>query len=244
MSKDDEQPKVAPGDRDNETIESHPAYAQISVSRVSGQRYLYGSDFHHQHYLTLSIYRSELRRDLSCDWPYPREEYIEVAMSEAQWATLLSTMNTHGGVQCTLNHKDMKRVSGIPNVKSRQQQFQAEANLRMDRAMQEINAMRSKIVNGKLSGTGKKELLDHLESAVRDLTSNLKFVADQFGEHMEQVTQRAKTEIDAYVSSAINRAGVAAIAEGKAPFALPNKTSEDEGITPAFGCYNSVMSDL
>lgn len=47
------------------TILRHPAYGSISVSHVTGNANLYGSDFAHQHYVTITISRSELRRDLA-----------------------------------------------------------------------------------------------------------------------------------------------------------------------------------
>lgn len=62
----------------------HPAFGQISVSRVAGHRHLYGSDFAHQHYVTLTIRGSEMHRSLARDWPYAREHLVEVSLSEAQ----------------------------------------------------------------------------------------------------------------------------------------------------------------
>jgi hypothetical protein len=48
-----EEPVVTKGDRD-ETVTTHPAYAQIGVSRVTGQASLYGSDFKHHNFMTIS----------------------------------------------------------------------------------------------------------------------------------------------------------------------------------------------
>jgi hypothetical protein len=87
----------------SDSVEKHPAYAQIGASRVSGGTYLYGSNFAHQHYVTISITKSELNRSLSRDWASGGEEYIEVALSEAQWASFVSTLNSGTGIQCTLN---------------------------------------------------------------------------------------------------------------------------------------------
>ena len=46
----------------DDSVETHPAYAQIGVHRVSGRTRLYGSDFEHQHWMTVTVRRSELRR--------------------------------------------------------------------------------------------------------------------------------------------------------------------------------------
>src|SRR5687767_12050919 len=90
------------GRTDRGTTESHPAYGQISASRVSGSINLYGSDFRHNHYVIVSIHRSVLDRDLSHDWPFPRQEIIEVALSESQWAHFVSSLNAGSGAQCTI----------------------------------------------------------------------------------------------------------------------------------------------
>ena len=106
------------GSNITETVESHPAYAQISASRVSGQTNLYGSDFSHQNYVTISIHASELHRSLSRDWAFSRREYIEVAMSESQWAAFVSSMNVGCGIQCTLSHLEGNASHRYPTHRS------------------------------------------------------------------------------------------------------------------------------
>ena len=70
---------------------NHPSFAEIQVSRINGHKVLYSSDFNSHNYIALRIHKSEMIRDLSHDWHHEREQYIEVAMSEAQWATLVSS---------------------------------------------------------------------------------------------------------------------------------------------------------
>src|SRR5262245_60626587 len=112
----------------SETIERHPAYGQIGASRVSGQTFLYGTDFAHQNYIIIEISRSELHRGLSNDWPFGRDKLIELALSEAQWATFVSSLNCGQGVQCTLTDFNRESIPQIPAIKSRKAQFQAEAD--------------------------------------------------------------------------------------------------------------------
>ena len=206
----------------SETVERHPAYAQIGASRVSGHTNLYGSDFDHQHYVTISIHKSELHRGLSRDWHFAREEYIEVSLSEAQWATFVSSMNVGSGVPCTLNHHGGKGVPQIPSAPKRQHQFRTEVDARLQAAMAELKALREGIENTKLSGAAKKELLNHLSFAERDFSANIAFVASQFGEHIEQVTEHAKIEVNAYVQSTIVRAGLTAL-QATPPISLPKE---------------------
>lgn len=219
-----EEPKIEKDDSPvHETVETHPAYAQIGASRVTGRAYLYGSDFEHHNYITISIHRSELHRGLSMDWPHGREEYIEVMLSEAQWAAFVSSMNVGSGVQCTLNHLHGKGIPQLAHPPRRHAQFKSEAKGRLEAAMAELATLRQKITNSKLSGVAKEELLRHLEFARRDFGDNLEFVAKQFGEHMETVTEHAKTEVNAYIVGTITRTGLAAL-QGHKPIALPDKS--------------------
>lgn len=211
----------------SESVETHPAYAQIAASRVSGAANLYGSDFNHQHYVTISIHRSELHRGLSRDWPHPREEYIEVALSEAQWAAFVSTMNAGSGIQCTLNHLHGKGIPQIPAAPKRHHQFKTEVDARLERALGKLKELREGIKASKLSGKAQEELLNKLSFAESDLSSNIAFVAAQFGEHIEEVTEHAKIEVNAYVQNTIQRAGLTALGV-TSPIAFPSSEKHSE----------------
>lgn len=197
-------------------VYEHPAYASIGASRVSGHTHLYDSDFRHQHYMTVRIYPSQLNRTLSNDWHYsPGMPYIEVAMSEAQWATFVSTPNVGSGVPCTLQSRNGEQIPGLPEPMSRVNQFGSEQDERMSRAMESIAEAVAAIDDCKLSEKAKKELKSKLMMARQDIGVNQKFVADQFGEHMEKVVEKAKIEVNAYATATIQRAGLSAIANGE-----------------------------
>lgn len=208
-----------------ETIERHPAYAMIGAHRVSGRTHLYGSDFEHEHYMTISISRGEMRRSLSNDWPGAGEEYIEVALSESQWATFVSSPNAGQGVPCTLTRRNGERILGVTPPKSRTAQFRAELTSGLTDATKALADLREKIASG---STSKKALLDLLGKAERELDPhNLAFVADQFEEHMEDTVERVKVEVNAYITGQVARAGVAALLTD-APLRLTTDTGDDE----------------
>ena len=200
----------------------HPAFGQIRASRVSGHAYLYGSDFRHQHYVTIEICRSELRRSLSNDWPFAKDEIIQVALSEAQWAAFVSTLNSGSGIQCTIVHEHNKAVPGIAANIDRQAQFKSENANHLDSVLKSLDEL-TKAVNAlKTTNKAKEELHGHIRSAVQNLTCNLEFVADQFGEHVERTTEKAKCEISAYIEAMIHRTGIEAL-QGKSPLLLESK---------------------
>jgi hypothetical protein len=195
-------------DLDGDATETHPAYAQISASRVSGGMILYGSEFHHQHFITVSICKSELRRSHARDRAHTREEYIEVAMSEAQWASFISTMNMGSGTQCTLNHLQGKMVPAIHGVPDRKKQFNEDILDRLKIAEDALVELQEALIDSKLSGKSREKMISLVGTAITNIKHNLQFVADQFGEHMEHVRSSAKAEISAFFQNIITKHGL------------------------------------
>lgn len=213
-----------PDDLHADSIERHPSYCQISASRVSGHAALYGSDFNHQHYMTITIRRSELTRNLSTNWPHatPRA-LVSIAMSEAQWATFVSTANVGFGVQCTLQDFDGQSVPRIErDAAPRSTQFAEELKAKMREADDALDALRAKLDDAKLSGKARDELVDLLGRVRSSYRSGMPFVAQQFDEHIEETTEKARIEISAYAQALIQQTGLTALASPPSgPLALP-----------------------
>jgi hypothetical protein len=204
---------------------SHPAFAQIGVTRSSGgHTALYGSDFNHNAYLTIRIAHSDLQRDLAHDWPGERRTFVEVALSEAQWATFVSSPNMGSGVQCTLQSLQGEQIPGLPDPVSRAEQFAGEARERLDRATSRLDEMLAEIDALGLPKGKVEKLKSEIRMARQDLASNLPFVAKSFEEHTERVTESAKAEIHGYMTGVMMRAGLAALTDAAPPLLLTNTT--------------------
>jgi hypothetical protein len=220
MARNTERPTREAGGMHDDYVERHPAYAMIGASRVTHTppgKALFGSDFRHQHYMTISIRKASLRRGLSNDWYSGEDEMIEVGMSEAQWATFVSATNVGFGVPCTIEAKDGQYLPAIAPIVDRTAQFAGEVNKTMDDAVQKIDEI---LASGKVS----KAIARELEMVKRDITSSVDWVARQFDEHMEGTVEKAKSEIEAYVVSTIHNAGLEALT-GKIP---PLRLAEPE----------------
>lgn len=192
---------------------THPAFAVIGASRVSGMTALHGSDFLHQNYVTVTISTAEVDRHLSNDWTHGKRELIEVAMSEAQWATFVSSMNIGSGVPCTLQHV---LVAGqitprLPDPPDRRERFAAEMADNNVQALKSLGDLEAMIDELKLSGVAKGKLMAKVNHARREIGSSSKFVADQFDEHMESTVEKAKIEVNAYAIRKLNALGMEAI---------------------------------
>ncbi len=188
-----------PTSQRDDSVQSHPAFAQISVHRVQGQATLYASDFSHQHYMTVLICRSELHRGLSNDHHFSGEELIEVALSESQWATFVSSAGVGGGTPCTLERFDRVSVPGIERTTDRRAQFKGELRERLGKAQRELAALKAEVQTGTRA---KGRLMDHIHQIEMNLDGNVGFVADQFDEHIERTVEAAKAEILAFTGRA------------------------------------------
>lgn len=201
-----EAPTRGDGGTHDDYTESHPAYAVIGASRVHGSpgAVLFGSDFRHQSYIVIRIAKAELRRGLSRDWVHGREQLMEVALSEAQWATFLSTLNVGEGTPTTLRWTPGGDVPAIIPTTNRRDQYNGEVDDRLTHALD--------LIHEASAAAPTKKMKAQLDKAAQELESNLDFVARSFDEHAERTVEKAKVEVAAYISGAIQRAGIAAIA--------------------------------
>jgi hypothetical protein len=211
------------------TTTTHPAFGQIGASRVSGRTTLYGSDFQHNAFMTIRISRSELRRDLNRDWHFSREKIIEVALSEAQWATFVSSPNVGSGVPCTIQALHMRTVPGIPEPQSRVDQFSDETKAALAECLVKLDSALAEVGSLGLSKVKAARVTEHLQRVRRNLSSTIPFVAKQFSEHMEETVEKAKVEIHGYMTGVLNRAGLDAIANGTLPLQIENKSAAKIG---------------
>jgi len=219
MSRKIQEPVTSKGSH-NETVTRHPAYGQISVARVSGKQMLYGSDFSHNAFMKITISKSELHRNLSRDWHFGTDEIIQVSLSEAQWATFVSSPNVAAGVPCTINHVQYERMPALPAPQNRVDQFQDEVNERLKDSLEEIARVEQEIDAMALPKTKAEKLKGSLRFLRQKLRDDLPFVAECFSAHMEETVEKAKTEMHGYIAGTLQRAGLEAIRSQKVPFSL------------------------
>jgi len=169
---------------------------------------LYGSDFDHQHVIMLELKHSEIMRDLSRDWHHTKDGIVRLLMSESQFATMISTLNVGSGTPCTLEYIGGQQIPGIATKKDRKEQFKEEMGERMETAKNYLAELRKMVENSSLSQKAKKDMLSSISGASMNIGVNLEFVKDSFGEHMEQSTEKAKQEIEAYLTASVQRLGI------------------------------------
>lgn len=200
---------------DGTTVSEHPAYGQVTISRVSGSARLYGSDFAHMGFIRIRIHPSKLHQD-SSDLRASAgfQPHVELDMSEAQWATLLSSMNAGEGVQCTLRRLAGEVIPDLPAPVPRNQSFRLALQERMQSAVRLIRELEVDILASGISKTKAADMIRKSEGARMQILSNAGYVSEMFDEHIEESTQKAAMEINGFMSGAVRAAGLEALANG------------------------------
>lgn len=202
---------------DGET-QREPYMGNIVAVRASGNQVLFDSEHRHQHFITLYISTASRRRSLSNDWIHPENRLIELCMSEAQWATMISSIGLGKGVPVTLKHTE-----SLGDIKS--PKLEQEDRSSLFRPEVEKNTSEALALIDELLATRTTKTQDGILEMIRSkITSSQSFVAEQFDEHAEKTVERAKAEVHAYMTNAIQSAGLEAL--GVAPLLL--ETDNDE----------------
>jgi hypothetical protein len=215
-----------PGSSTEEVID-HPAFATIGANRVqtTGQT-LFQSEFKHQSLITICIKGARVRRGLSNDRvsTSSRMPYIEVDLTESQWATFVSSLNVGEGVPCTLSYRhDIGYVPQIPKPPERKQQFASEMRETLQDSINHLKKIESVLEGAKITGKLRDELMGHVRMAKQEIQSNMPFVEKQFAEHVENTTEAAKQEIHGYMVGHLQRAGLAALAREGGPLQIESE---------------------
>lgn len=229
----------------SDRITEHPSFGQVQFTRITGgHSRLYGSSIRkHGSSIMLTIRRSEPQYDLGRSWFFGREALIEVELSAAQFAELLTTMNIGSGVPCTIKTMWVdgryEQIKPPPDDEPLEHERVAQEfandgkyarsiNGALDDAQATVDAM---LAGKSLRKADLKTVQAKLRKARQEVTANLPFMLGQFREAAEKVKTTVMAEADAWLTSVVQRAGLTALA-GQAPSLEIDGPSSDENEEP------------
>jgi hypothetical protein len=201
----------------------HPAFGQVTVHRIQGSKNLYDTDFRGRSFVRVEVHNSELERSLSNDWHYAKETIVAFDMSEAQWATFVSSFNVGSGVPCTLEWV-IGYGEEIPELPDPEvmEPFGVDVKETIEDSLAHLRGLREKMVAKKAS----REMMSAVDMAIQEIEKNLPFVHRSFCERMEETVEKAKAEVHGYINATIRRAGIDAIAESQGRKLIEGSTDE------------------
>lgn len=199
---------------DDTQKESHESYGMLRIGRSTGHNtVLFGSSIPHHHTITLSIHPGEVVRNLNHDQYHGKHlPFIEVEMSQAQYAEAITSMNMGSGVPVTVRHfngKDMEK----PTFTNKRVQFEQE----FKKSMQDLEKRLSRLtedaedvlMNKKsLNKNDRNTILNELNALKRELASNIPFMASSYNEQMDKTAQETKAEVEAFTINKLNQLGL------------------------------------
>ena len=201
------------------TEEQDPSFGLVSISRVSGRRRLFESPFEHQHFITLSIKRAtRSRTDLHMNYIGEGEELVEVAMSEVQFASMVTSLNMGVGTPCTIAHWDGKIVKE-PAPDQTKKTFEKEAKEHFT-DLAKMAAELEKLTGRSPSSlkAADRERMSFLALKIHQaVTSSAEFFLQQFQKSMDKAVAAAKGEVQAHVLNVIKTAGLGAVNPNELP---------------------------
>lgn len=193
--------------------QTHPAFGLIAAHRVSSTpgQVLFDSDIRHNRTIRVSVQRATRKRELHSDWVRGEDrDLIVVELSEAQWASFVSSMDTTG-VPCTIRATETDwQVPDLP-YNPRLAHSMAEVRDAANQAMVKIKEALADVEAAFEAKAGVKvlrEKLRNLHIVVENAPSNMAFAAKSLSEHGENVVQRARADIEAIVQAEATRLGL------------------------------------
>lgn len=216
----------SPG-RDEEVVETHPSYAMISLGRYTCMpaQNFFGSAIKHHAGISLRIRLAEKHRNLSNDWYFGKQEVIEVNMTAAQLADLLTSMNIGDGVPCTLTHLAQSdelqaqypdpMVPPCPETTMRQQ-YEDEFKKDMRQVAEGIAKLvqMARVLQEKpsINKADRKQFADIADTIKCKIENSIPFVQGQFNEALDKVLTEAKADLESFTDQLAHSLGSEALA--------------------------------
>ena len=200
---------------------SHPSFGKITLGKPHGNSIkLFGSEVKHRSCVSLTVETADLVQDVHSDSVFGRKHVVELYMSEAQWAHMLSSFGDGSGTPVTLRwtqeNGHIEAPPDVPTMVDVQRREVENTVQDLGRQMQELEDRFSLMLK---MPTVRKKDLEALRMGMNvlrtHLFSNLPYYEQATIERMEKEVAKARVEIEALVNNALHRAGVKAISEGK-----------------------------
>lgn len=212
MAKNELDP-IVEGDEEHYTI-THPAYGLVRVTHPSGGHVkMFGSDLIHNERVCLEFTLGEEDRHLSNSWYHDRGRVLEVELTHAQWASMVSSsMGTPTPVTFTYYRdgdlQQIPRIGKQDTIKEKaSREYQRKLKDTIERGEQILTKLDELAEKGK---AGKKDI-DELRSLVQQslgrFTSDTTFAVGCFEESMETLVTDAQIEVESTIAAMAKRIG-------------------------------------
>ncbi len=210
MPRDHQEPTIeANGD------ETHPAFGVVTVHKYSSTpgAVLFQSDLQHGEYIVMQVHEATRKRDLKHDWVHPGRVLIEFAISQAQWAAMVSSMGNGSGTPVTITHiKGVGEIPGLP-YQPRIAESLNETRAVIDELLADLKQAYAELDALEAAKAGARERRAAREKIGRIISyaaGNAEFAVESMNAQAERTVGQAKADIETIVAQAAQRHGIEA----------------------------------
>jgi ElaB/YqjD/DUF883 family membrane-anchored ribosome-binding protein len=203
---------------DKEEVFTHESYGMVGLSRCTGRVRLFGSAIpYHDHFIALRVHRAERTHHLSRDWYRAKSltPIVEVFISAAQFADMITSMNMSEGIPCTLRRVQGQQMEEPPDLETEAEKVQTDFKDDIKKVAVELKAARNEVEEllskKSLNKGDRAQIQDKFDRILQHIQSNVPFVLESFQEATEKVVTHAKAEVEAFTTTRIMAAGIKAI---------------------------------
>lgn len=203
----------------------HPAQGVIIITKRHGNgQTIFGSDNLHTETVGIEIKSASVTRDSSSNRIYGEDNLLQLRMSAAQWAEMISSFGKGSGTPVTLTYRadlENPQVEAYKIPKSDHDQHIKEMRETINDGMQALRDLRKKVLEALKKPTVTKAdlkgMIEEIDKADRELLANTKFVADSFEESLQERMSAARIEIEAFASNRVVEWGLDAMKISSGP---------------------------
>lgn len=182
----------------------------IQINRTFGGRnIMFGSSIEHDVVMKLSINTCEVDRSFSKDRYYPVNNIIEIELTPAQYAEMITNLNHGVGVPCTITRFQGKIIKNDLKLKDEVEVFKKEYKQNIGEIFDDIKNYINSIDDKKPSAPKKiKELKERLNGLIYSIEKEGPFLSNIFNEYIEKVFVEAQAKIENNISLKLQNLGI------------------------------------
>jgi hypothetical protein len=191
----------------NTDYESHPSYGVVTISRAQASPGvpLFQSDLKHRDIIRLTINTAERKRDLNHDYVHVRDRIIDIEMSLAQWAAVISSQGIGSGTPVTLSYIQGQGRIEEPPFQPRIEESIKEVENSTAKLLEQITRAFLVLEDAIETKRGVKvirEATQTLKWALGNAKSNQSFAVKSMAEAAEKLVGNAKADIESAILEA------------------------------------------
>lgn len=226
--------------RNKKSVErTHPRFAVATMHRVNGNAQLFGSMLtDHFGYVVLEVRTAkEIVNDTgeSTFTSIGGENVVQIHLSNAQFAELITNMNNASGVPVTMSVRDGKLLPSFPREDrsiSRKAGHVVERKVEdVKKKILELSGKVNQVVEASgISKTKGKLIQDEVGTVVQEMLNSLPYIATTIDESIRNSASAAKIEVGALFARASSLASATLKIGEKAPehLQIEEHTSDEE----------------